>query len=326
MSETKSEAFWFKGTKGINLYAEKRYSADFTVPKGIVQIAHGMRESTAYYNEFCDALVDAGFWVYIHDARGHGRTAGEACSHEYFENAGYCGNDAFNDMCEDLSLLTDIIHRQNPGTSIFLLGHSMGSVVSRLYAYRYGGKINGLIYSGTTGPAKKERIDSLIDMALKEAEVRGMIAEAKDTPRLIFELYNDRFKPVVTGFEYMSRDKDMVRSAVTSPYAVVPYRCGFYIDFLNAIRDMDSDEHIRCIPKNLPVFSVSGGMDPFGDYGEGVPQLFDLYRTNGIKDASYIIYEGGRHEMLREINRRDVFSDIIQWLQDHAIIAIIGKR
>ncbi len=316
MDKIKTETFLMKAAQGVKIYVKRWYPSNSEV-KGIVQIAHGMRESTAYYTEFCKALARAGYGVYVNDARGHGKTAGEENSLEYYKNSGYCGTDAFDLMADDLSQLTDIIKTQNPGVPVFLLGHSMGSVISRLYAGKYGEKINGLIYSGTTGPAQKARIESLIEAALKEAKVRGFKAPAIDTPKLIFADYNSRFEKTQTGFEYMSRDEKMVRLAITSPYAAVSYRCGFYVDFLNAILNIDTHENIESIPKLLPIYSVSGSMDPFGDYGKGVPQLFELYLRHGIKDATYTIYKDGRHEMLREINRKNVYKDIINWLQRH---------
>lgn len=142
----------------------------------------------------------------------------------------------------------------------------------------------------------------------------GRHAAAVETPKLMFGHFNDRFQPVKTGYEYMSRDEEMVREAIESPFAAVPYRCSFYVNFIRSIQEMDLLEKIETIPKELPIFSVSGDMDPFGNYGKGVKELFDLYKRHGIKNASFILYRGGRHEMLRETNRWEVFRDIVNWV------------
>jgi alpha-beta hydrolase superfamily lysophospholipase len=310
-------ALTFTDSQGFKLYAEQWLPTTLPVTKGFVQIAHGMRESTEYYVDFIEALLFAGYGVYIHDARGHGRSAGEAGSHKFFENAGYVGDGGINQMVDDLKLLTDIIKDNHPGFPVFLLGHSMGSVLSRVYAYKYGGELDGLLYSGTTGPVNMEKNSSLLEFATNELNQRGKLAPAVDTPNQLFGNFNDRFPQGLTGREYMSRDEKMVEKAIQSPYSEIPYRCGFYVDFLRAMRDMDSEVHLESIPKNLPIFSVSGSMDPFGEYGEGVPRLFKLYSKFGFSDAHFIVYEGGRHEMLREINRETVFADIIKWLDRH---------
>lgn len=44
---------------------------------GIVQIAHGMTEHAGVYTEFIDALLEAGYGVYAHDHKGHGKTVKE---------------------------------------------------------------------------------------------------------------------------------------------------------------------------------------------------------------------------------------------------------
>lgn len=286
--------------------------------KGIVQIAHGMRESTDYYEEFCEALTAAGYGVYINDARGHGRTAGEPGSAAFAQNAGYAGEDGFHGMESDLVQVTEAIRRRHPGLPIYLLGHSMGSVLARLYAGDYGDRLAGLLYSGTTGPWPPEKLEPLLAVSERETAQNGERTAAAALPEQLFAHFNDRFAPAPTGGEYMTRDEAMMRAAQRSPAAKIGYTNGFYRDFLNAIGEMDSPARLDRIPKNLPVFSVSGSDDPFGDYGDGVRALFALYREQGFSDIGHRIYEGGRHEMLRETNRAEVFADIIAWLDAHS--------
>lgn len=309
----KVDSFFFSSSSGIRLFTEQWIPTEKPV-KAIVQIAHGMRESTAYYKEFCEVLASTGYASVVHDARGHGRTAGKPGSREFIKNAGNIGENGIDFMVDDLAEITDFIKQTTLGVPVVLLGHSMGSVLARLYAARYGNKIDGLIYSGTTGPIDKARYNELLLAAQKELHLRGRLAPAADIPKLLFGHFNERFEPVKTGYEYMSRDDEKVKEAIGSPYASIPYRCGFFTEFIKAMGKMDLPAAIECIPKNLPILSVSGDMDPFGGYGEGVKTLFAVYKNYGLKHLRYILYEGGRHEMLREINRSEVFSDIIAWL------------
>lgn len=310
------DSFTFTDPAGYRLFAQSWLPGP--APKGIVEIAHGMNESTSYYSEFVSALCGAGYGVYINDARGHGRTAGPPHSPEFEKNAGEAGPDGFNGMVDDLRLLRGIIAGRHPKVPVFLLGHSMGSLLSRLYAAKYGETLSGLIYSGTAGPF--QNAGALLAAAEKEEKVMGRSAVARAVPELLFGHFNDRFEPTKTGREYMSRDEAMVADAISSPFSPVPYRCGFFVDMARALGTMDLPETIAAIPKGLPIFSISGSMDPLGEYGEGVPRLFSLYRGAGISDAGFIVYEGGRHEMLREINRRKVFADVVAWLDRHAAV------
>ena len=304
---------FYKNRQGIRLFYEKWTPAGLPL-KGIVQIAHGMREFTGYYAEFCEALGREGYGAFVHDARGHGRTAGVPGSGEFRENAGDIGKNGVFNMVEDLAEINMSLHEEYPGVPVFLLGHSMGSVLARIYISRYGKTLNGVIYSGTAGISDSNRLAKILQAAEEESERLGRNAAAVEPPKLLGEFFSRRFQPVKTGYEYMSRDEVMVREAISTPYHAVPYRTGFFVDILRAMQGMDAAENIRRIPKELPILSVSGDMDPFGDFGEGVKELFALYRRHGVQNASFVLYHGGRHEMLRETNRRDVFRDIVRWL------------
>ena len=50
--------------------------------------------------------------------------------------------------------------------------------------------------------------------------------------------------------------------------------------------------------------------------GKGVLRLRDRYVNLGVKNVSCKLYEGGRHEMLNEINKEEVMKDIISWLNE----------
>ena len=61
---------------------------------------------------------------------------------------------------------------------------------------------------------------------------------------------------------------------------------------------------------------LSGDMDPVGSYGKGVEKSAEIYKAIGF-ETQVKLYKEGRHEMLNETNRSDVFGDIIAWLDAH---------
>jgi alpha-beta hydrolase superfamily lysophospholipase len=315
LNKYKQQSFFFEGLGGLKLFAEKWYPK--TNAKGVIQIAHGMREHTGYYREFCETLTESGYIVYIHDARGHGRTAGDVIDPEYSENAGYLGENEENFMVEDLKTLTNIIKSENDGLPVFLLGHSMGSVLAQIYVSKYGNLIDGVIYSGTTGPIKVDRMNDLLEVATKEVAEFGRKAVSVKASKLFRGHFNDQFQPVKTQYDYMTRDEMMIADAIASPYNNIQYKTGFYLQFFNALKQIGTEKNIGNVPKGLPILSISGDMDPFGENGEGVKRLLEIYKKHGLHDVQYKLYEGGRHEMLRETNRCEVYLDILNWLNGH---------
>ena len=51
--------------------------------------------------------------------------------------------------------------------------------------------------------------------------------------------------------------------------------------------------------------------------GKGFMQLIANWKAAGIKDLEYKLYAGGRHEMMNEINRKEVLNDLSEWLEKH---------
>ena len=62
----------------------------------------------------------------------------------------------------------------------------------------------------------------------------------------------------------------------------------------------------------------SGTNDPVGNYGTGVRRLAEKLLNTGHLDVSTRLYEGGRHEMLNETNKKEVVNNIIHWLKAHS--------
>ena len=175
---------FYTNRQDLRLFYKKWMPVDLP-PKGIIQITHGMREFTGYYNEFREALSRAGYGSFVHDARGHGRTAGAPGSEEFRENAGDIGENSAGNMVEDLAEINGSLHEEYPGVPVFLLGHSMGSALARLYISRYGETLNGVIYSGTAGLSDSNGITEMVNNAERESDRLGRHAIAVELPKLL---------------------------------------------------------------------------------------------------------------------------------------------
>jgi alpha-beta hydrolase superfamily lysophospholipase len=279
--------------------------------KGIVQVAHGMSEHSARYGNFAAALVEKGYIVYANDHRGHGRTAGDQ------ENLGYFADEhGWERTVEDLYQLTQRIRDENPYLPVFLFGHSMGSFLCIRYIQKYGKELSGVILSGTgSDPGFLSTIG--IWIAKREMKKKGKKARSELLNKLSFGSYNKAFKPNRTEFDWLTRDKQEVDKYIEDPYCGEVATAGFFYDMISGIKQLDNPDRMSQIPKELPIFIFSGDKDPVGNYSKGVIKTFQNFKKAGIKNISCKLYKDGRHEMLNEINREEVFRDVIQWLNKH---------
>lgn len=139
MADCMEKEWSFAGSDGVHtLYATIWEPAEGE-PRAVIQICHGMMEHIRRYDRFARALCGHGFVVCGDDHLGHGRTA------EQPEDLGYFGEkDGWKYMAEDEQLLRQEMQRRYPDKPYFLLGHSMGSFITRRAVALHGEGLAGL--------------------------------------------------------------------------------------------------------------------------------------------------------------------------------------
>ena len=254
---------------------------------------------------------DLGYAIYANDHRGHGKTAGSQKDIGYFAN-----ENGWEKVVDDMHTLTGIIKKECPKKPFFLFGHSMGSFLSRHYAMHYAAELTGLVLSGTAGdPGALGKIGILV--ATIEAKIKGKKAKSNILTKLSFGAFNDAFKPNRTDYDWLSRDNAEVDKYISDPWCGAVCTAGFFCDLLGGIDYINKKKNIAKIPKNLPIYIFSGAKDPVGGNTKGVRQVYNALKDAGIGDVTFKFYEDGRHEMLNEINRKEVFNDVIAWMNKH---------
>ena len=89
-------------------------------------------------------------------------------------------------------------------------------------------------------------------------------------------------------------------------------------DLMKLNKNANSHEWFAKIAvSGIPVFIVSGSMDPVGDYGKGVTKIYEKLKKAGTRDITMKLYEGARHEILNETCREEVYRDILSWIKRH---------
>lgn len=306
MTWMKSVTCWKTMNDGTDIFV-KKWTDESKHPKAIVQLAHGMAEHIERYDAFAQFLVNNNIFVFGNDHRGHGKTGEKSGIFGYFAD-----ENGFERVVDDLYEITQMIQTEYPNLPLFLMGHSMGSFLVRRYIQKYS-NIDGVILSGTGGnPGFAGKIGKYI--AKRQMKKLGRKTPSLTLNKLIFGTYNKGFESK-TGFEWLTRDEKEVKKYMEDPYCGFVCTSGFFYDLLDGLEVIHRDSEIQHIRKDLPMFIFSGDQDPVGAKTKGIQKMIRQYKENGLTNIDYIFYPNGRHEMLNERNREEVYTDVLHWIQ-----------
>jgi alpha-beta hydrolase superfamily lysophospholipase len=277
----------FVDERGVTIYY---YSWNAAKPKAIVQLAHGLGDHAARYEDVAQALVANGMTVYADDHRGHGRT-GLAQHGGDHSKLGRLGEGGLRAVVDDLHQLTGIIQREHPGVPIVYLGHSWGSLVGQRLINDHIADFAAVVFTGT---AYRTPLHMNAGDLNKTHKALG-----------------------TTGYEWLSRDAAVAQGFVDDELT-------FYADALKLFGLVDGMRLFGRPKKRLadvPLLIMIGEEDPLG--GErSVRRLAESYLTRGgLTDVEVIVYAGARHEIFNETNRADVYADLIAWVKSRLALA-----
>jgi acylglycerol lipase len=269
----------FKGTGNLNLYW-KCWLPDGQ-PKAIILVAHGLGEHINRYTNLVNNVVPRGFAVYGLDHQGHGKSEGTRC---YI--------DRFQIYIDDLKTFYDIVHKENPGLKIILLGHSMGGLIATVYAVQHQKELDALVVSA---PSLKPG-EGITPTTITMARILSAIIPKMGVQSLP-SIYLSHDKAVVEAYD---KDPLVYRGKITA-------RLGS--ELFSAMAKLENQ-----IPTlTLPMLVMQGTDDKLVEH-EGAKML---YAKAGSSDKTLKLYEGFYHEIFNEPDRAKVFADLDPWLDSH---------
>lgn len=296
----------FPSSDGKNtIHAELFIPSDNNI-RGVVQVSHGMMDYVGRYKGFAEALCAAGYVLAGNDHLGHGSTVASAEDFGFFAS-----KNGYNYVIDDVYKMNGILHREFPGVPITLLGHSMGSFIARLYAVKYSDSIDAIIIHGTAGPNPAVGAGKLVVKIIRA--FKGDRHRSKFVCSLADGGYNKAFDPADGVYAWLTRDVSLVADRCGNPKNEFIFTLAAYEDLFNFLGNCNSKQWFKEFPKDLRTLVVSGEMDPVGDFGKGVRYVYDNLKAGGAQ-VDLKLYPGARHELFFEINRDEIFADLIAWL------------
>lgn len=269
---------FFDGLEGYKIYYQQWIPEK---AKAVVQIVHGAVEHVGRYKHLIKYLNSANIAVYGNDHRGHGKSEG---IRNHIKS--------FDDYVEDCFTLSQIIKKNHKDLPLFVVGHSMGSLITQRYIIKYQDEVKGAVLSGSGS-----RLPPLPVYL-----------------RIIMKLFSKTW-PTFKGPsgiipEELSSDPESVEDYRTDP--LINYKTAtvaYGACFLNHYEEIK--EKISSI--RIPILIQKGELDSI------VIDLDELIDDLNKADLTVKIYHNGKHEMYTEtkVQREKAFKDFVEWLEKY---------
>ncbi|UQW80552.1 alpha/beta hydrolase [Staphylococcus edaphicus] len=272
---------------------------------GVVHILHGMAEHMDRYDQLVESLNQQGYDVLRHNHRGHGKDINE-------KERGQIDN--LEQVAEDTYEIAETMCSSYHHIPYIMIGHSMGSIVARIFAQKYPDAAQGIILTGTT--QYPVYLSMPLCILLKMITIMlGKHRRLKWLNRIIYKSFNKNIDNQKTTSDWLSSDSKEVEQFIKDPYT------GFLVSnqlIYQIIKQMVATSRLKNIKQmnqKLPVLLISGKDDPLGDYGKGIRTLGKLYKKAGIKHITVQLYKHKRHEVLFEQGYTETWHHMYEWIE-----------
>jgi lysophospholipase len=253
----------------------------------VIVLVHGLGEHSGRYEHVVARLVDEGYAVHTLDHRGHGRSDGPRALIEDMDH-----------VVADLDALVDQAVAAHPGVPVFLLGHSMGGLISLRYALAHQDRLDGLVLSACL--AQLDPVPRPLELV---ARTLSVIAP--------------RAPLIALDSALVSRDPTVVSDYRSDPlvhHGKIPARTA--VQLADSVERFPETVSAITVPVLILYGTADGLCPPAGSVmlGERI----------GSSDKTVNAYEGLFHEILNEPERERVLDDIGGWLAVRAPAPVSG--
>lgn len=301
----------FPSKTGItDIFVQSITPSDKNDVKGIISIVHGMAEHTDRYIETAQYLSEKGYAVFMHDHAGHGRSVASE------DDLGFFGNDdGFEKITDDVKTVIDMAKKEFPDVPVIVWGHSMGSFVTRLFISKHPDAADAAVICGTSGANPAAGAGILVAKCI--AKLLGTRHRSNLLDSMAFGTYNKKFTGD-TGFEWLSVNEKNINDYVADKLCGYKFTAFGFKDLFSLLQSVSSKEWYSSVPDSLPIYLIAGDMDPVGNYGKGVKEVYEKLKKSGHTNVQIKLYEGYRHEIHNEDIRNQVLDDIVSFARKNA--------
>jgi acylglycerol lipase len=252
-------------------------------PQAAIVVVHGVCEHSGRYEWLKNASLEKNISFYSFDHRGHGRSEGKGT-----EINGYC------DYVSDLEqFLHKIVNPENQ-IPIFLMGHSMGSLIATLYTLKNPERLRGLILSAPP-----------FDPVIPLIKLRFFIG------KYLCNIFPNLTVHNGIKSHQISNDPEVVKEYDTDPMVSHKVTLIWGVELIKTIEKLkQQSKKIR-----LPFLILHGTADTIARI-DGARQFLEGVAST---DKSIIESTGSKHELHNEFEpeRSKVLSSLTEWILKH---------
>ena len=275
--------------------------------KGVVQFSHGMAEHKERYYEFMEWLAERGYASIINDHRGHGASVKNS------EDLGYFYDETTTYIVEDVHQLTVYSKERFPGVPVYLFGHSMGSIITRMYLKKYDGEISKMIACGAPGKNPLAGVAKFLVTTL--TKLKG----DKHRSQMMFNLslggYAKAVPDAKTPCDWLSANGENVKTYIDDPLCGFNFTLNGYKNLVGLLAGIFEEKGWGLSNPDLPILFIAGSDDPATGGTEVWKDSLAFMKKIGYKNVSGKLYEGLRHEILLEREREAVYKDVLAFME-----------
>ena len=257
------------------------YPSEHAEIRGVVVLIHGFAEHRRRYGHVAAHLNQQGYHVLAGDLRGHGESGGDR---------GYI--DRFGDYVDDVTAFIQEAQRAFPAASDrapVLLGHSMGGLVCLEDVLSHPKAARAL---AITSP--------FFGIKIKVPGWKRTLAMGASLLKPRLQLPNQIDSSI------LSHDEASCKAYAQDPLIFHTATARWFTEVLATHADVRQ----RAVQLSVPTLMLQAGDDHLVD-SRTAQEVFELL---GCQDKQIKVYPGLYHEIMNEVDRATVLTDLTDWL------------
>jgi alpha-beta hydrolase superfamily lysophospholipase len=266
----------FEGAGGLKLFSQSWRPEG--APQAVLAIVHGFGEHSSRYMNMVQHFIPRGYAVHGFDLRGHGRSPGQR---------GHVNS--WSEYRDDVKAFLGHVSKQEPGRPVFLLGHSLGSIIALDYVLRHPQGLSGVILSGLA----VDPVGAATPLLVAIARVMSRI-----WPTLSMAVKLDKGA--------LSRIPEVVSQYIADPLVHGMGSARWGTECLDTIDWCKA----HASELQLPLLVVHGEADRINT-AAGARLVFEAARS---VDKRLVLVPGGHHEPHNDIGREQTFQALEEYL------------